>query len=136
MLPTLNEEQLRVLSSMNRYWKEVSERDEPRRSRNAADEIEQMLSVITPLDALLIVGHFAETNKLVIPNRPGLEQYMHHLPSCNINQNWDEAAQALADTPRKFRDEGFYQAEQELDEKRKKCTCGYKEIIAQLPKKE
>lgn len=51
-------------------------------------------------------------------------EYMQHLSSCNLNQNWDEALEAMADTPNEFRDEGFYLAEQELEHKRKQCTCG------------
>lgn len=58
MLPKLNGEQMRVLLSMNNYWNEISKRDEPRRSECAKEEISVMLTVLSPMDVLLIVGDY------------------------------------------------------------------------------
>lgn len=57
-----------------------------------------------------------------------LPLYMHHLPSCYTMQNWDEALQALADTPDEFKDEGWTMAQLEIEHKRKTCNCG-KEVL-------
>lgn len=72
-----------------------------------------------------ITKHFGTTASW----KESLKKYGQHLRACNINQNWDDAAAALADTPTEFRDEGYTMACRELDEKRKKCTCGFHDLI-------
>lgn len=57
-----------------------------------------------------------------------LGEYLHHLPTCYTMQNWDEALQALADTPKEFQDEDWYLAHQEIEHKRNTCNCG-KEVL-------
>lgn len=129
-LPQLNGEQLRVLNGMNNYWQEIAGRDEPRRTHCGKEEIEVLLSVIKPTDVLLIIGNYVSNYGQTIPYVPfDLKPYIHHHPDCALNQNWDEAAQALADTPAGDRDEGYYQAVNELEEKRTTCTCGYTTIL-------
>lgn len=58
----LTDEQVRVLSSMGLYWEEIKERDNG--AAMARNEIGQMLSVISPMDTLLIVLHYAKTYPL------------------------------------------------------------------------
>lgn len=132
MLPVLTDEQKRVLGSMNRYWQEISKRDESWRSQCAKNEIVVIQDCITPMDILLILGNFVENNFAPFQKVPfDLQPYLHHADHCNLNQNWDEAAQALADTPTDQRDEGYHMAVQEMEEKRRQCTCRYNEIITQ-----
>ncbi len=57
-----------------------------------------------------------------------LQEYLTHLPHCNIMQDWTEAEQAMADTPEEFRDEGYNVAYDEMGVKKKTCTCGLKEV--------
>lgn len=70
-----------------------------------------------------LAGASGELEKLKAENER-LREYIRHLPTCNINQNWDEALQALADTPQQFRDDGYYSALKEIEDKRRTCTCG------------
>lgn len=53
-----------------------------------------------------------------------MKQYMKHLPSCNTQQNWLEAEQALADTPTEFRDESYHMAIEDIERKKCLCSCG------------
>lgn len=57
--------------------------------------------------------------------------YLRHLQTCSINQNWDEALQAMSDTPQQLRDEGYYLAQEEIERKQKTCTCGLKALTKQ-----
>src|SRR5690349_14771606 len=126
-LPKLDGEQLRVLGSMNKYWEEISGRDEPRRSECANNEMEVLLSVVTPIDVLKIISNFVTHYGQDIPVVPfDLRPYIHHHPDCNLNQDWDEAMQALSDTPQKDRDEGYYAAVEEVEHKRNQCSCKYR----------
>lgn len=56
----LNAEQVHVLRGMNKYWEEISTRDEPRRTECAINEMDQMCSVLSRNDILLIVGDYAK----------------------------------------------------------------------------
>lgn len=58
-----------------------------------------------------------------------LKKYGRHLPNCSLNQNWDEAFQAMADTPNDQRDADYYVAMQELESKRSTCTCGFDKLF-------
>jgi hypothetical protein len=60
---------------------------------------------------------------------PALTKYLRHLPNCNQLRDWSEAEQALADTPERFRDEGYYQAISEMDRLKNLCTCGLEEEL-------
>lgn len=62
-----------------------------------------------------------------IPLDPWAEH--KHKPNCNLNQDWSEAEQAMADTPDEFRDESYYIALEEIEAKKSKCTCGLKEAL-------
>lgn len=55
---------------------------------------------------------------------------VHHLPTCNINQNWEEAFSAFADTPYQYRDESYNQAYNEAVQKSQTCTCGLNQLIS------
>lgn len=57
----------------------------------------------------------------------GLEKYLRHDRSCNREQNWDEATEALSYTPAGT--PGLHEAWEELNEKRAKCTCGFNDTI-------
>lgn len=58
-----------------------------------------------------------------------LKKYLHHLPTCQIMQDWSEAEQAMADTPQRFRDESWDQAYEEMRTKMNTCTCGLHAIL-------
>jgi hypothetical protein len=62
------------------------------------------------------------------------EKYpVKHKPTCYLNQNWDEAIQALMDTPEAYRGEDWYIAVSEITDKRSNCSCGAKdEFISDL----
>jgi len=57
---------------------------------------------------------------------------MQHLSTCNKMQDWSEAEQAAADTPEKFRDEGYHEAVDEMGDKKNTCTCGVEQAIERL----
>lgn len=57
-----------------------------------------------------------------------INKFLQHLPTCNLMQDWSEAADAVANTPQQFRDEGYCEAVQEMENKRRQCTCGLNEI--------
>lgn len=44
-------------------------------------------------------------------------------------QDWSEADQALSDTPTQFRDADYYIAVEELNAKKRQCTCGLNDIV-------
>lgn len=58
-----------------------------------------------------------------------MEEFWKHLQTCNTMQDWSEAEQAMADTPNEFMDESYYEALLEIDEKKKKCTCGMEKAL-------
>jgi hypothetical protein len=58
--------------------------------------------------------------------------YLQHLPECNMMQNWSEAYDAMANTPAQFRDGDYYYAYQQLDIKSKTCTCGLQDFKQRL----
>lgn len=58
-----------------------------------------------------------------------ITEYMNHLPTCNTQQNWLEAEQALADSPEGPDKQMAYQ---EMIDKKNTCTCGYKELVKTL----
>ena len=64
--------------------------------------------------------------------REDITKYCRHLPTCNIMQDWSEAEQAMADTPERFRDEGWRQAYEEMRVKKNTCTCGLDELLVEL----
>ena len=47
-------------------------------------------------------------------------------------QDWLQAYQALADTPYQYRDERYYEALSELNEKKEICTCGLEEQLKNM----
>lgn len=55
-----------------------------------------------------------------------------HSVNCYLNQNWDEARQAMSDTPQEHRDEGYYLALAEINEKSCTCSCGIDEIAIDI----
>lgn len=57
-----------------------------------------------------------------------VNQYLQHSSQCQTLQNWEEALQAMADTPNEFRDEGWYIAQNEIEKKRTTCNCYYHSI--------
>lgn len=61
-----------------------------------------------------------------------MEKYFKHLNICNKMQDWLEADQAMADTPSEFRDESFFIAISEMEEKKRTCTCGMEECLKTL----
>jgi len=61
-----------------------------------------------------------------------LKPYLNHLPSCNLKQNWDEAIQAMGDTPERLRDEDWQNAYNEMHEKMNTCTCGLKALESKI----
>lgn len=61
-----------------------------------------------------------------------IDKYLRHLPECNINANWLEADQAMADTPNEFRDESYYIALEEIQHKKGLCTCGLDEARKEM----
>lgn len=65
------------------------------------------------------------------PDNP-LFPYINHLPVCNIIADWSEAEAAMADTPEKFRDEGWHHAYEEMRQKQKICTCGLEDVLKKL----
>ena len=58
-----------------------------------------------------------------------ISKYLHHLPTCNIMQDWSEAETAFADTPSNLRDYEWEQARNDLDNKKSICTCGLEEAM-------
>lgn len=62
MVVHLTEPQKQKLLSMNNYWEEISKREEWRQKMNADGELVQLLSVLTPMQVLLIVGEYAKNN--------------------------------------------------------------------------
>lgn len=61
-----------------------------------------------------------------------LKQYATHSSTCNKMQDWTEAETALADTPTKFRDDSYYKAIQDLENRKRTCTCGIEEILKNI----
>ncbi len=61
-----------------------------------------------------------------------IEKYLTHLYFCQIRQNWDEAMQAMADTPKEYQDENWHLAHQEIEKKRKTCTCGLQKCLEEF----
>ena len=73
------------------------------------------------------MGNVIDINKPDILEQ--LKPYLHHLPSCNIKQDWSEAEQALSDTPDKYKDENWQSAYDEMRVKMNTCTCGLHKIL-------
>lgn len=58
----LNENQISTLKSMNKYWEEIAAR--PDKKHMLPIELNQMLGVIGAMNALLIVGEYANRKEL------------------------------------------------------------------------
>lgn len=58
-----------------------------------------------------------------------LQKYVKHLPECNIMQDWYEADDAMSRIPESMRDDGYYKAQEEIDKKKRTCTCGLEELL-------
>lgn len=64
MIIKLTKSQVETLKSMAVYWDEVSKRDNKKQAYNIAhDEFSQLLSVLSAIDLLLIVGEYAKNYK-------------------------------------------------------------------------
>jgi vacuolar-type H+-ATPase subunit H len=70
--------------------------------------------------------------EVILILRHKLQPYLHHKKSCNLEQDWTEAQQAMGDTPEKFRDESWHLAYNEMREKMQTCTCGANDIIESI----
>jgi hypothetical protein len=57
-----------------------------------------------------------------------LKPYLTHKSFCNVTSNWDEAIQAMGDTPEKFRDESWHLTYNEIHEKMNICNCGLEQL--------
>lgn len=57
-----------------------------------------------------------------------MKQFLKHLPSCNIMQDWSEAEDAFASTPNNLRGPDFDEAVNEMNIKRNTCTCGVSNV--------
>jgi hypothetical protein len=63
-----------------------------------------------------------------------LKPYLTHKSFCNVTSNWDEAIQAMGDTPEKFRDESWHLTYNEIHEKMNICNCGLEQLESSLKK--
>ena len=52
----IEKETLKGLQSMNMYWQEISKRES--HTEAAKHEFQQLISILSPMDILLIVGEF------------------------------------------------------------------------------
>lgn len=57
-----------------------------------------------------------------------IDRKCQHTPHCYQNQNWQEAIDALNDTPVTYRDEGWYEALNDVFNRMKQCSCGLTEL--------
>ena len=73
------------------------------------------------------------TKKQNTPDTPkpprDIAKYFRHLPECNTMQNWNEAIQAMGDTPERAKDIGWHLAYNDMRDKMSTCTCGMKNMI-------
>ena len=60
-----------------------------------------------------------------------IKKYVSHLPHCNIGHDWYEVFEALSYTP-EGPDKDY--ALGEIEAKRKICTCGLNEALANIEK--
>ena len=63
-------------------------------------------------------------------------EYVPHLKHCNKSQNWDDAHQAMADTPNYARGEDYYAALDKLEADSTTCTCGLEKLLKEWRTKE
>jgi len=64
-----------------------------------------------------------------------LDKYtFEHDSGCYRSQNWDEARQALADTPEHLRDGDWHFDSQDVENKSKLCTCGLDDLFDKISK--
>lgn len=61
-----------------------------------------------------------------------LKNYLNHLQTCNLNQDWTEALNAIAQIPDKFRDQSWKEHRDKLDIEMNTCTCGLAELLEKI----
>jgi hypothetical protein len=72
---------------------------------------------------------FEEVKAAVLISFDEIKKHFKHLSTCNKMQDWTEAQQALSDCPA---GPDKYEAEQEMMEKMKTCTCGMEDQLEHI----
>lgn len=95
-------------------------------------QIERSMAMLLQIGRILN-EHFnncTDTNKNhSVAINEDIIKYTAHLPNCNLKQDWSEVYAAYADTPDKFRHDGYVEYLRQLEIKHNTCTCGLKNVM-------